>query len=112
MSSDRYETRWREWGRHVFAVAIVISLTALAVANIAMRGQWHEVEDGVYWGDRVEGVTAVEVAQGSAADRAGIKQGDVLLAINNRPVQSRNEVHESQHQAHEGTRVRYSLGRL
>ena len=31
-----------------------------------LRARWHEVEDGVLWGARAEGVTAVEVAPGSA----------------------------------------------
>ena len=40
---------------------------ALGVANIAMRARWHEVEDGVLWAARAEGVTALEVAPGSPA---------------------------------------------
>ena len=37
---------------------------------------------------RAEGVTAVEVAPGSAGARAGIERGDVLLAVNGAPVQT------------------------
>jgi PDZ domain len=78
----RRETRWRAWTRSVAALAVVVVLVSLGVANIAMRLRWHEVEDGVLWVRRSEGVTASQVAAGSAGDRAGIRAGDVLVAVN------------------------------
>ena len=48
--------------------------------------RWHEVEDGVLWGVRAEGVTAIEIARGSAAAEAGIQPGDVLIAVNGDPI--------------------------
>ena len=50
-----------------------------------MRAQWHQVEDGVLWRARPEGVTAAEVAASSPAGAAGIARGDVLIAINGSP---------------------------
>ncbi|MFN7980332.1 MAG: hypothetical protein U0Q11_00600 [Vicinamibacterales bacterium] len=46
----------------VGVVLVVTVLTALGIANVVMRAQWHEVEDGVFWGARGHGITAVEVA--------------------------------------------------
>src|SRR3989442_6632884 len=106
------ETPWLVWGRSVFALTIVAILLALGVANIGTRARWHEVEDGVLWAGRAEGVTALEVARGSAADAAGIHRGDVLLAINGSPVQTPPDVVEFQHRGHEGTRLAYTLLRL
>jgi two-component system NtrC family sensor kinase len=106
------EARWLVWGRSVFAVAVVVALIALGVANVAMYSRWHEVEDGVFWGARAEGVTAVEVAAGSAAAAAGIQRGDVLVAVNRAPVQTPADVIEYQHRSHEGTRLAYTLLRL
>ena len=65
------EGRWLSWGRSVFAVAVVLVLIALGVANIAMRARWHEVEDGVLWGARPEGLTAAreKVAPERMADQ-------------------------------------------
>ena len=57
-------------------------LLVLGVANIALRAQWHQVEDGVLWADRAEGVTVADVANGSPAAHAGLQRGDVLLAVN------------------------------
>ena len=63
-----------------------LSSAGLGVANIVTHAKWHEVEDGVFWGARAEGVTAVEVAAGSAGARAGIERGDLLLAVNGAPI--------------------------
>src|SRR6476620_5421300 len=69
------EARWRVWGRSVFAIAVVAVLVTLGVTNVAMYSRWHEVEDGVLWSARAEGVTAAEVAAGTAAAAAGIERG-------------------------------------
>ena len=92
------EGRWLSWGRSLFAVVVVLVLVALGIANIAMRARWHEVEDGVLWGARAEGVTALEVAPGRRRRTAGIEPGDVLLAVNGEPVQTPADVVEHQHQ--------------
>jgi hypothetical protein len=84
----------------------------LGVANIAVRAQWHEVEDGVFWGARSEGVTAVDVAPGSAADVAGVRPGDILLAVNGAPVQTAADVIAYQHRGRDGTELSYDLVRL
>src|ERR1043165_5485602 len=96
------EARWLVWGRSVFAVVIVLMLVMLGIANVAMYSRWHEVEDGVLWSARAEGVTATEVVPGSAAAAAGIQRGDVLLAVNGAPVMSPADVIEYQHRSHAG----------
>ncbi len=106
------EARWRAWGRSGFALAVVIFLAGLGIANIVTHAKWHELEDGVYWDGRVEGVTAVEVAPESAGARAGIERGDLLLAVNNAPVHTRADVIDYQHKAQAGTRLTYTLARL
>lgn len=44
------------WGKSAFALAVVMILFALGVANIATFGRWQEVEDGVLWGFRADAV--------------------------------------------------------
>jgi PAS domain S-box-containing protein len=110
--TERTESRWRRWGLSALAATVVLVLTVLGLANIVLRARWHEVEDGVLWGARAEGVTAVEVVPGSAGDRAGIEPGDILLAVNGTPVQSRADVIEYQHERSEGTRLTYTVVRL
>src|SRR3954454_24968197 len=108
-SDEPIEARWLVWGRSVFAVTVVTLLVALGVANVAMYSRWHEVEDGVLWSSHAEGVTAAEVAAGTAAAAAGVEQGDLLLAVNGSPVDSPSDVLEYQHRGHAGTRLVYTL---
>src|SRR5213596_3770543 len=97
MSSLQRPTRWSVWGRSLLALAVVGMLLVLGVANIALRAQAHQVEDGVLWADRAEGLTVAEVADASSAARAGIRRGDLLLAVNGTPVERRADVIEYQH---------------
>lgn len=84
----------------------------MGIANIAQRATSDDVEDGVLWLERTAGVVASEVAENSAAARAGIKPGDVLLAIDGRPVTQRDEVLDVQLGARAGDRHVYTLLRL
>src|SRR5687767_2575885 len=91
-SNRASEARWIAWGRSAFATAVALILIVLGAANIATRARWNEVEDGVYWELRPEGVTAVAVAPGASGGRAGIAAGDILLSIDGRPVQTAADV--------------------
>src|SRR3954454_1182794 len=110
--AEPLEARWLSWGRSAFAVAVVLVLAALGLANVAMYSRWHEAEDGVLWSSRPEGVTATDIAPGSAGAAAGIQRGDVLLAVNGSPVETAADVVQYQHRSHEGTRLGYTLLRL
>jgi hypothetical protein len=97
------------WGRHSLALAVVACLLALAAANISLRATWHEVEDGVLWVARADGVVAADVHPGSAAARAGIAAGDVLLAVEGRGIESADDVLEFMHGAAAGDRFTYTV---
>src|SRR5262245_59355954 len=112
LTHSREESRLLSWGRSVSATVVAVVLIALGIANIATRARSNEVEDGVHWDARVEGVTAVEVASGSPGEAVGIAPGDILLAINSEPIHTRADVIAFQHQGREGTRLSYTLLRL
>jgi two-component system, NtrC family, sensor kinase len=103
---------WREWPRSVLPILAALLLLAMGVANIVQRATSDDVEDGVLWVDRNEGVVAAEVAGGSAAARAGVRAGDVLLAVDGNPVAERAEVLALQETARAGDRHSYTLLRL
>src|SRR5450759_4674953 len=107
LSVSSIESRWLAWGRSAFAVVVVVVLIGLGIANMEMRARWHEVEDGVLWSARAEGVVATESAPGSAAAAAGIERGDVLLVVNGSPVGTPADVVEFQHRGMAGTRLNY-----
>jgi len=107
--SGRLESPLVAWVRPISAVAVTLILIGLGLANIATRARFNQVEDGVFWDVRSEGVTAVEVAPRSAGSGAGIVSGDVLLAVNGRPVYTRQDVSAFQRQASEGTRLTYTI---
>src|SRR5580765_284598 len=108
----RTDSHWFAWGRALFAGAVVVVLVTLGVANIALYSRWHDVEDGVLWNTRTEGLTAIEVAPGSAAAAAGIERGDVLLAVNGEAVQTRADITDLHHRHEAGSHLSYSLLRL
>src|SRR6476660_4071692 len=76
------------WG--VFALVGV--LLCFGALNIAVRATWHKLEDGVLWEARPEGLIAADVAVRSTAMAAGIRRGDLLIAIDGAPVETPDAV--------------------
>ncbi len=107
--------RWPGWGRltpSLLTLGIAAILLVLGLANIAIRATSREVDDGVLWVNRAEGVTAFEVASGTPASRAGIRPGDLLEAINGQLVDRSADVSEILRQSKEGQPVEYRVLRL
>jgi hypothetical protein len=91
----------------------VSALLCLGIANITARATWHEVEDGVLWTTGPDGAVVDEVAKRSPAERVGLKRGDLLLAIDDRPIQSAADVLDVLHDAGSDERtLRYTVLRL
>src|SRR5688572_7585368 len=103
---------WRDWPRSILPIVTALLLLTMGVANIAQRATSDDVEDGVLWLERTAGVVASEVAAESAAARAGVRPGDVLLAVDGRPVTDRDQVLAVQLAARAGDRHTYTLLRL
>ena len=98
--------------RPALPIVVVSALLCLGAANIASRVQFHEVEDGVLWTANAEGVAAREIAGGTAAAASGLKPGDILLAIDDEPIQRVDDVEEALHRADDGATLRYTVLRL
>jgi S1-C subfamily serine protease len=96
-------------GRHSLTLALVACLLGLAAANISLRASWHEVEDGVLWRQGVDGIIAAEVAPFSAADKAGVRPGDLLLALDGVPAEGPEQILAALHGARRGERVSYTV---
>jgi two-component system, NtrC family, sensor kinase len=115
--SGRFGTRWRwpPWPALASAsitLGVVAILLTLGLANIIIRATWHEADDGVLWVNRVEGVTAFDVAAGTPAARAGIKPGDLLEAVNGAYVERTTDIVDRLRTSREGQPVSYRILRL
>ena len=104
--------RRRVWLRLMAQAAVVVALLCLAVANIAVRSTWSEMEDGVLWAAEADQIVARAVAEGSPAERAGVREGDVLLAVGSRPVESLGDVVDTLHESRRGDALTYTMLRL
>jgi two-component system, NtrC family, sensor kinase len=100
------------WIRARLPLIVLAALLSLGAANIALRATWHEVEDGVLWTDRDGSVVAADVAPGTPGHAMGVKPGDVLLAIDDRPVENVDDVVAAFHGAGRDATVRYTVLRL
>jgi PAS domain S-box-containing protein len=70
------------------------------------------VEDGVFWTSRNDAVVAAEIAAGTPAAEVGLQPGDVLLAIDNQPVQDTADVVAALHAAGREATLSYTVLRL
>ncbi|HEY8549892.1 MAG TPA: ATP-binding protein [Vicinamibacterales bacterium] len=90
-------------------VVVTAVLLALAIANLRARATWHEAEDGVLWAQTVEGVVARALVPDGAAAAAGVREGDLLIAIGNRRIDSPADVIEVLHATRPGEALSYTL---
>ena len=102
--------RRRAFLQAILHLAIVGGLLCLAILNL--RANWTEAEDGVLWKERDGSVVAVEVLTEYPGARAHIREGDILEAIDGRPVLSEKDVVDALHAAKSGETLRYSILRL
>jgi PAS domain S-box-containing protein len=94
-------------------VVVVSGLLCLGIANIMARATWQEVEDGVLWSSGPDGAIVSEIADGSPADQVGLRRGDLLLAIDDRPIERAADVLQVLHDAGGDQRtLRYTILRL
>src|SRR5258708_12689659 len=94
--------------------AVVLALATLAAMifawlNFVQRETFDTPDDGVAWLDTSIGAQAWKLAPNSPAAYAGIRPGDLLIAINNIPVTSQLQVTRRLWHAALCTQVRYKL---
>jgi len=96
--------------------AVVLALATLAAVifawlNFVQRSRYDMVDDGVAWSDSPSGIEAWKVAPDSPASAAGIRAGDILLAVNDAPVPNASHVARRLFRAGLWTQLRYKLSR-
>ncbi|HEY2467932.1 MAG TPA: ATP-binding protein [Terracidiphilus sp.] len=61
-------------------------LVLLAVLNFRQESRFQQPDDGVWWVEAQGGLVATKVIPDSPGQKAGIKKGDLLTAVNDTPV--------------------------
>jgi hypothetical protein len=98
--------------RVALPVAIAVVLVCLAVIDIALVKTWRgEPEDGVLWAQEHANVIAREVAPQGAGAAAGILPRDVLLKIDDKVIESIDDVIRSLHASTDGKPLQYLVSR-
>jgi two-component system, NtrC family, sensor kinase len=110
--STTVHSRGRALVRFAAQMGVVVALLCLAAANIHQRLTWTELNDGVLWLVANDEVVAAEVAAGTPGERAGLQAGDILLAVNGRPVAAPSDVVEALHAAQPGESLTYAVFRM
>jgi PAS domain S-box-containing protein len=84
----------------VILALLTVAAIVFAVLNFQQRSRFIVPDDGVTWVDTTNGVSAWHVVPSSPADRAGIRQGDLLESIRGVAI----------HRATDATRVLWRVG--
>ncbi len=72
----------------ILLAVVTLGAIGLAIANLVQENNYPAPTDGARWIETTGGLRAYVVPAGSAADKAGIRQGDVLTAIDSIPTSS------------------------
>ena len=88
-----------------------LALIVLGVINYQQRGKYELPGDGVSWIDSGQGVRAWIVEPSGPGDRAGIHEGDVLLAVDGAPIKRADEVYRAVFSGGVWSKLNYKLDR-
>ena len=107
---DRTENVWMRLGAIVLVLA-TFGAVVFGVINFQQRMAFEVPDDGASWMGPNQGVQAAYIQPNSAADRAGIRAGDHLVAINGVPVERAADVTKRLWSLGVWSQARYALER-
>ena len=67
--------------KNALVIAVGLALAGLGVANLVLKASFTLMDDGAFWRQTAQGLVATRVAPGGPADHAGVREGDVLVAV-------------------------------
>ena len=108
--TERKESLGLRLGAIVLAL-LTVAAVVFGIINFQQRLLFEMPDDGVTWLENAQGVSALYVAPDSSAERAGIKPGDQLLAINDVSVHRAVEVTKRLWSLGAWSQARYQLAR-
>ena len=76
----------------VLLALLTLAAVVFAAINFQQRSRFISPDDGVTWIDSDHGVVALHVVAGGPADRAGIRQGDIVQSVHSTPIRRATDV--------------------
>src|SRR5262245_47609598 len=104
-------------GRRLFSFKLVatalltVGILILGGINVQQKRIWVAPDDGCSWVQNAGDIQARFVVEDGPADRAGILPGDILKAINGRPVQSDRHVTQLLYEVGVWSKATYTIER-
>ena len=103
-------------GTRSFKVALALATTGILLTlgahNIALKASFRLLDDGVFWEGRQGQVIAKRLDPGGPAAKAGLRKGDVLVAIGDTAVSAPTDVREILDRSGEGQALTYQVIRV
>ncbi|MCP2520421.1 ATP-binding protein [Candidatus Aminicenantes bacterium AC-335-B20] len=96
--------------KYLFVIPFV-ALLILGTINTYQKATWKEPYDGVFWKHKKEGLVAVKVEKDGPAFSAGIREGDILYAINGNLIKNKIDLVKNLWVAGIGGKVIYQVNR-
>ncbi len=84
----------------VATVLLTSLLVGIGILNLRDRATWTDPSDGIFWVEASRGLEAAAVSSGSSGEQAGIRPGDILIAINGEQISNLGQY----------TRILYDIG--
>ena len=95
--------------KNTMVVLAGLALAALGVYNIVLKASFTLMDDGVYWRQAPQGLVASRLAPGGPGARAGVRAGDVLIAVDGEEALSPLRLESALAGRRPGSRLTYSL---
>jgi PAS domain S-box-containing protein len=88
-----------------------VGLVLLAWLNFRQESRFQQPDDGVWWAEANGGLLATKVVPGGPGQLAGIRQGDLLTAVNEVPVARVPDFERQLYRTGVYEKANYSIGR-
>ena len=97
--------------RSAVTVLLTLGVLILGGLNVQQKRRYIPPDDGASWIQTARGVEALQVISNGPADRAGIRGGDVLRAIEGQTVRNDRHVTQILYQLGVWSKATYTLER-
>ena len=95
--------------KNTLVVLVGLALAGLGVYNIVLKATWTLMDDGVFWRQAPQGLVASRLSPGGPAAWAGVREGDILLAVDGEEALSPARLESALAGRRPGSRLTYSL---